>query len=154
MSSLKLADVRELEDMVITCIYNNLLSCRLDNKHQELIVEYVASRDFRLEDAPRLFKQLQDWQAHIKAVETKMETTLKEVSAKIEGSARRKRDMAIEADRVHALAIQEHEADRLRMRARMQQPLGMPGMYGQGQGQASGDFGDDDDYEHKYHQHH
>ena len=154
MSLLQLTDVRELEDLVINCIYNSLLSCRLDNKHQQLIVEFVASRDFRLEDAPKLFKQLNDWIAHVSTVEGKVEKSLKDVASKIDRSVLRKRQILSEADHTHAIALQEHEAERARMRARMQPQMVIPGMFPQGQGQAHGDFGDDDEYEHKHHGHH
>ena len=156
MSLLQLSDVRELEDMVITCIYNNLLGCRLDNKQQQLIVEYVASRDFRVEDAPKLFKQLNDWLRHIAEVDTKMENTMKAVATKIQDSARRKVRVRDEADAAHAQALQEHEADRARMRPAMQPQMMMPPMQGHhGQGQGYGDYGPEgDDYEHKHHGHH
>ncbi len=120
MTLLDLPDVRELEDMVITCIYNNMLGCRLDNKQQQMVVEYVASRDFRVEDAPKLFDQLNRWLAHVEGVEKSLESNLKGVTTKLEESAKRKIKVQETSEAMHAEAVVDVEAQR-----RARKPAGM-----------------------------
>ena len=121
MGILDLTDVRELEDMVIKSIYNNQLSCKLDNKQQQLIVEYVASRDFKVEDAPKLFDHLKKWLAHVEGIERDFENSLKKVTGDIESSAKRRTKVIEKADAIHAEAIVD--AETARRQPRMTNPM-------------------------------
>ena len=112
MSLLDLQDVRELEDMVIQCVYIGLLSARLDNKQQQLIVEYVASRDFRVEDAGKLFDQLKKWVAHVDGIEKMVGANMSDVSKKLEESAKQRAKVQDKASIVHSEAVVDVEEQR------------------------------------------
>ena len=120
--------------MIITCIYNNQLGCRLDNKQQQLIVEFVASRDFKVEDAGKLFDHLNKWLAHVERVEKTMEESLKNVGSKIEESAKRRVKVQDKADAMHAEAIADSEAQR---KSRKPMDMGNP-LFGLLSGQFGG----------------
>ena len=49
-NELDIKDLRELEDLMIDCIYNELLKGKLDQKNNILQVEYTFGRDARAED--------------------------------------------------------------------------------------------------------
>ena len=147
MGILDLTDVRELEDMVIKNIYNNLLSCKLDNKQQQLIVEYVASRDFKVEDAPKLFEHLKKWLAHVEGVEKDFENALKRVTADIEGSAKHRTKVIEKADAIHAEAIADAEA--AKRQPRMQHPMmTLMSQLGMNMGQEDPEYGHGHGYGH------
>lgn len=54
-------DLRELEDMMIDCIYNELLKGKLDQKNHILQVEYTYGRDARVEDIGKMICKLEEW---------------------------------------------------------------------------------------------
>lgn len=60
-ANLDVADIRELEDIIIEAIYNGLISGRLNQKAQLLIIHEVGSRDVRFNDIENLINQLQLW---------------------------------------------------------------------------------------------
>ena len=45
MKELDISDIRSLEDLIIDCIYNDLLKGKLDQRNKELLVEYTYGRD-------------------------------------------------------------------------------------------------------------
>ena len=47
MSALDIQDLRELEDLIIDCIYNDLIKGKLDQKNMELHVDFTYGRDVR-----------------------------------------------------------------------------------------------------------
>jgi COP9 signalosome complex subunit 7 len=53
--------IRELEDLIIDGIYLDLISGKLDQKYQQLEVEYVLGRDVKEEKIVALLNSLQDW---------------------------------------------------------------------------------------------
>eukprot|EP00831_Metopus_contortus_P046107 TRINITY_DN36_c0_g1_i4.p5 TRINITY_DN36_c0_g1~~TRINITY_DN36_c0_g1_i4.p5 ORF type:complete len:131 (-),score=15.58 TRINITY_DN36_c0_g1_i4:168-560(-) len=103
--------------MVITCIYNGLLACRLDNKQQHLYVEYVASRDFRMEDSDKVFEKLKNWYQHVSRVEESIEKSLNTVKLTIEDSVKRRKAVAEKAESVQAQAVADIESQKEAQRA-------------------------------------
>lgn len=110
MASLDISDVRILEDMVIECIYGGLLSGRLDNRNQQLIVDYVSSRDFKAEDAVKLFDKLKKWIAHVGEVERLLDKNLKSTALSLKNDEIRKRDIKVKADEAYSKALVEVES--------------------------------------------
>ena len=55
--------IRELEDLIIDAIYLDLISGRLDQKYQQLEVEYALGRDVEQEKTAILLASLQEWYA-------------------------------------------------------------------------------------------
>ena len=61
MKYLDIQELRELEDLIIDCIYNDLISGKLDQKNKVLQVEYTYGRDVRESDIDNMVFKLEDW---------------------------------------------------------------------------------------------
>ncbi|KAJ1339901.1 hypothetical protein BSLG_005436 [Batrachochytrium salamandrivorans] len=61
LSTLEITSLRELEDLVIDAIYQNVISGKLDQKKQCLTVEYSMGRDVRPEQTASVLHILEDW---------------------------------------------------------------------------------------------
>ena len=107
MTLLDISDVRVLEDMVIECIYGGLLSGRLDNKYQQMTVDYVSSRDFKSEDAPKLFDKLNKWKAHVESIEKTLDKNLKDTKSSLEANEKKKKNVKVLADKAYSEALVE-----------------------------------------------
>ncbi|KAL7274005.1 hypothetical protein RUND412_003107 [Rhizina undulata] len=59
--TLDLPSVRALEDLVISAIYNSLLSAKLDTKHQRVDVSSTAGRDVAPQEIPQMIEVLSNW---------------------------------------------------------------------------------------------
>ena len=91
MRAPQLRCVRELEDLLIDCIYQGLLSGRLDQKEGHLEVFSCAGRDVHPEEVPRMAATLVEWQRHAGEL-------MAEVSTQI-ASFKRQQDDARKAQR-------------------------------------------------------
>uniref|UniRef100_A0A915KDI4 PCI domain-containing protein n=1 Tax=Romanomermis culicivorax TaxID=13658 RepID=A0A915KDI4_ROMCU len=54
LKELALSNVRELEDLIIDAIYNNVIVGKLDQKNQTLEIESCAGRDVKIEELSRI----------------------------------------------------------------------------------------------------
>jgi len=54
-------NVRELEDLIIDAIYQDILRGKLDQKEQQLEVEYTMGRDVEPAKVEELLAALQNW---------------------------------------------------------------------------------------------
>lgn len=61
MKELDINNLRELEDLIIDCIYNELLSGKLDQKNQQLHIVYTYGRDVRESDIESMLSKLEQW---------------------------------------------------------------------------------------------
>ena len=84
MTELNISDVRLLEEMVIDCIYEGLLSAKMDNKQQQMTVDYVTTRDFKIEETEMLFDKLMRLFVHVGKVEKTLEERLEDVNKTLE----------------------------------------------------------------------
>jgi hypothetical protein len=53
--------IRELEDLIIDAIYLDILRGKLDQKEQQLEVEYTMGRDLELGKLESVLEALKDW---------------------------------------------------------------------------------------------
>ena len=53
--------IRDLEDLIIDAIYLDILRGKLDQKEQQLEVEYTMGRDLEPEKIESVLSALQDW---------------------------------------------------------------------------------------------
>ena len=60
-------DVRQLEDKIIDCIYNNLLKGKLDQKNQTLHVQSTAGRDIKETEVDAMIAKLEAWDQQLAA---------------------------------------------------------------------------------------
>ncbi len=79
MSSLKIDNVRELEDLIIDCIYNELIEGQLDQRGQQFHVTQCFGRDMRAEDIDGCIAKLEEWDRQLEQAQQFME---KEIVAK------------------------------------------------------------------------
>jgi COP9 signalosome complex subunit 7 len=79
MASLKIDNVRELEDLIIDCIYNELIEGQLDQRGQQFHVTQCFGRDMRVQDIDGCLAKLEDWDRQLEEAQVFME---KEIVAK------------------------------------------------------------------------
>lgn len=61
LRELDMPNVRELEDLIIDAIYQDILQGKLDQKEEQLEVEYTMGRDVEPGKVEELLKALQNW---------------------------------------------------------------------------------------------
>ena len=61
MQKLDIDNVRQLEDLIIEGIYNNLLGAKLDQKNQRVEVDFALGRDLKDGDLARMIDTLNSW---------------------------------------------------------------------------------------------
>lgn len=61
LERLDIASVRELEEIIIDCMYQGLLKGKLDQKKERLEVASAVARDISTQDVQLMIKQLADW---------------------------------------------------------------------------------------------
>jgi len=63
-----ITSVRDTEDLAISCVYNNLLRARLDQKNSRVIVDWAMGRDVRVEALGAYVAKLDAWCANADGV--------------------------------------------------------------------------------------
>jgi COP9 signalosome complex subunit 7 len=58
---LEVSNLRELEDLIIEVVYADIIRGKLDQKHQQLEVDYAIGRDIKPENIGEIISVLQDW---------------------------------------------------------------------------------------------
>jgi len=61
MTDLDVENIRELEDMIIECIYAELIFGKLDQKESALMVDHAAARDISPNDVSSMQQTLTNW---------------------------------------------------------------------------------------------
>lgn len=61
LQELQVASIRELEDLIIDAIYLDILRGKLDQKQQQLEIEYTMGRDLEPGKLEKLLEALQNW---------------------------------------------------------------------------------------------
>lgn len=112
MLALDLPDVRILEDMVIDSIYNGLFSAKMDNKQQQIIVDYVSSRDFKTEDTGEFFIKLKKWYEHVEKVESIIENNLNETLTKLREGEKHKIQVKEKASKTYEMVLKDMETQK------------------------------------------
>lgn len=69
MRDLEIGSLRELEDLIIDCIYNDLVSGKLDQLNQRFHVTNCAGRDLRPEDIGSALAKLEAWDAQLESAQ-------------------------------------------------------------------------------------
>lgn len=64
LAELDMASVRELEDLIIDAIYQDIVRGKLDQKAQQFEVEFTMGRDLREGQLQQLLVSLQAWYVH------------------------------------------------------------------------------------------
>ena len=83
MRDLDIKDLRELEDLIIDCIYNELLSGKLDQLHKQFHVVHTYGRDIRENDMDSMINKLEDWDKQLESAQVMIEKKMKECNSSI-----------------------------------------------------------------------
>ena len=65
MEKLGIKDIRQLEDTIIACMYNDLLKGKLDQKNEKLHVMSTFGRDVKESDIDAMVAKLQAWDSQL-----------------------------------------------------------------------------------------
>ncbi|EGF83369.1 hypothetical protein BATDEDRAFT_34145 [Batrachochytrium dendrobatidis JAM81] len=77
--ALGMSNVRELEDLIIDAIYQNVISGKLDQKKSILSVEYSMGRDVKPEQTALVLKTLQQWLQTSKEILSHTDRTIQNI---------------------------------------------------------------------------
>ncbi|KIO23182.1 hypothetical protein M407DRAFT_244880 [Tulasnella calospora MUT 4182] len=78
---LDITTLRELEDLIIDAMYQDVLKGRLDQKEQQLELEYTMGRDIRPGQLEQLLAALKDWSSQTEQVINALDTKLTQIVA-------------------------------------------------------------------------
>ncbi|KAG5219451.1 COP9 signalosome protein [Salix suchowensis] len=79
--ALDMPSIRELEDLIIDAIYLDILRGKLDQKEEQLEVEYTMGRDLELGKLETVLEALKDWHSTTAAVLTTLDEKLVSISS-------------------------------------------------------------------------
>ncbi|KAJ2521854.1 COP9 signalosome complex subunit 7b [Coemansia sp. RSA 1939] len=83
---LGLSEDQQVEDLVIACIYKNLIAAKLDQKRRVVEIDHVIGRDVRREDLEDIYTKLEKWAEAcdevLGEISTEIDTATKNASAK------------------------------------------------------------------------
>lgn len=60
-AELEISSIRELEDLIIDAIYQDIVRGKLDQKEQQFEVEFTMGRDLQTSQLPALLEELKAW---------------------------------------------------------------------------------------------
>ncbi|KAJ8518933.1 hypothetical protein ONZ45_g4064 [Pleurotus djamor] len=80
LKELDMPSVRELEDLIIDAIYLDILRGKLDQKEEQLEVEYTMGRDLEPGKLESVLAALQDWHATTAAVLTTLDEKIADIA--------------------------------------------------------------------------
>ncbi|KDQ17544.1 hypothetical protein BOTBODRAFT_29719 [Botryobasidium botryosum FD-172 SS1] len=80
LNYLDISSIRELEDLIIDSIYQDVIRGKLDQKEQQFEVEYIMGRDLRPGQLEQLHVALQSWSQRTAEVLSALDAKITEVS--------------------------------------------------------------------------
>ncbi|KAF8635279.1 hypothetical protein AX17_003960 [Amanita inopinata Kibby_2008] len=80
-TALDMPNIRELEDLIIDAIYLDVLRGKLDQKEEQLEVEYTIGRDLEPGKLEHILTALQNWSATTSAVLATLDTKIEAIAA-------------------------------------------------------------------------
>ncbi|KAI9566973.1 hypothetical protein HD554DRAFT_2111667 [Boletus coccyginus] len=80
LEELQVATIRELEDLIIDAIYLDVLRGKLDQKEQQLEIEYTMGRDLEPGKLEKLLEALQNWATTTAVVLSELDQKLMETA--------------------------------------------------------------------------
>jgi len=80
LTELEVSNVRELEDLIIEVIYADVIRGKLDQKKQQLEVDYAIGRDIRPEYIPQMAHVLREWCLGCEALLESIESQVKKAN--------------------------------------------------------------------------
>ncbi|GAB6022916.1 hypothetical protein CHUAL_007009 [Chamberlinius hualienensis] len=81
LKELDLKNLRELEDLIIEGIYADIIHGKLDQKNNQLEVDYVIGRDISSQDVSSMMSVLQEWSDCCETLLNNIETLIKKANS-------------------------------------------------------------------------
>ncbi|KAH7908782.1 hypothetical protein BJ138DRAFT_1156873 [Hygrophoropsis aurantiaca] len=103
LQELQMPTIRELEDLIIDAIYLDILRGKLDQKEQQLEIEYTMGRDLEPGKAENVLAALQSWAATTSSVLSALDQELERV-ASYEAATRMENE---EHERIYTLILKD-----------------------------------------------
>ncbi|GAB5592228.1 hypothetical protein Unana1_07128 [Umbelopsis nana] len=122
LSYLDIADVRNLEDLIIGAFYENIMKGKMDQKRKQLEVEYTMGRDLRPGQRGNVIKILQDWSQNTDNILTSLDQKLTAIHETAAEEKRRREQYDREIERlkkeIKSSAAMDVEEDTVRGKGR------------------------------------
>lgn len=96
MSEIDISNLRELEDLIIDCIYNQLITGKLDQLNQRFQVVTTFGRDVRDSDIDSMLQKLQEWDSQLEEAQVNIEKNVKDCNSSIMDSYDRQMQLEME----------------------------------------------------------
>jgi COP9 signalosome complex subunit 7 len=142
MQELGLPTIRDVESLIISSIYEGIITGKLNSEKQQFVVEETLGRDVRPHEIDNMINSLTEWQKQSNVVLNTLEQRVTYARAEHESVATMKQDHARQMGEIKATIKMLMEAE-MENNERGGSLLGMMGMGGMG-GYGMGDFGGDD----------
>lgn len=88
LKELDISNLRELEDLIIEVIYADIIRGKLDQKHQQLEIDYAIGRDIRPDNVKEIISVLSDWCVGCEAVLQNLEQQVAKANERKENEAK------------------------------------------------------------------
>jgi COP9 signalosome complex subunit 7 len=119
-----MGSVRELEDLIIDAIYQDIVRGKLDQKEQQFEVEFTMGRDLREGQLQQLLISLQAWYVYHNRSSTRLQSISdlhrSQRTATILATLDKKIDAVLSEEKAAKLAQEEHEKLREQLIAELQ----------------------------------
>ncbi|KAJ3277033.1 hypothetical protein HDV01_000085 [Terramyces sp. JEL0728] len=117
LEQLQIGNVRELEDLIISAIYSDIISGKMDQKRECLMVEYAIGRDFK--DINKLLEGLAHWAKKSEQIITIIDDKIKNVAETVKTTKEHEEQYEKELKSIVSSLPPERNSDR--MNEKMQQ---------------------------------
>jgi len=127
MKELELANVRELEDLIIECVYQGLIQGKLDQRKGAFEVQSVIGRDLGPQEVESMIGTLNQWLQSSESLIKTLEKKIEQANTQFEKKKKDAADLSKErADRIEAIKIELAQGSQ----EALAMAMGMPGMRG------------------------
>ncbi|EEC13724.1 cop9 complex subunit 7A, putative [Ixodes scapularis] len=112
LKELDMKNLRELEDLIIEVIYADVVRGKLDQKNNQLEVDYTIGRDIRTEDIGTVIKVLQEWCTSCEVVLNNIECQISRANAMKDSHIKLKQQIENEVTSIKKnLKVQSQDAE-------------------------------------------
>eukprot|EP00943_MAST-04B_sp_MAST-4B-sp1_P002421 g2421.t1 len=109
LKELDIPNVRSLEDLVIECIYSNIMEATLDQKEKHVQVHSAIGRDVAPGQLGKMIEKLKNWSHTAETLIKNMDEEIDEEMKKWNEEQEKKIQFEEEFKRAHSLALKEKE---------------------------------------------
>lgn len=112
LKELDMRNLRELEDLIIEVIYADVVRGKLDQKNNQLEVDYTIGRDIRPEDINTVIKVLQEWCTSCETVLNNIECQISRANAMKDSHIKLKQQIENEVSNIKKnLKVQSQDSE-------------------------------------------